>query len=508
MAKNFNLRAIKGKVKEKYILAIDEGTSSAKAFVVDSSGSIAGKGQCPFNQYFPKPGWVEQSPEEIWNAQIKAAKQAIDMAHIEPKQIISIGIANQRETAILWDRNGMPVHNAIVWQDRRTSEIVDSLSEDEKALIKEKTGLVANSYFSASKIKWMLDNIAGLRKKAEQGEIFFGTVDTYLIYRLTDGKVHATDVTNASRTMLFDIKKMEWDSELLEIFGIPDAILPEVKQSGDFYGTTSILPAEMPISACMGDQQAALFGQACFEKGMVKNTYGTGNFILMNTGEMHRSEKLLITPAWSFGGRAEYAMEGSIFATGSAIQWLKDRLKVVESLKEMESMASSLESNEGVYMVPAFAGLGAPYWNQYARAVLVGMTGRTGVAHLARAALEAAAYLSQDVMEVMEKEAGIKVKEIRVDGGASANEFLMQFQADISNCRVLKPVMPETTALGAAYMAGMAADLWKKDEIREMWKIGRVYEPTMDEGVRKALTGGWRNAVEKALGYAETGMVG
>jgi len=493
------------KNSEKYVLAMDEGTSSAKAFVVDSSGSIAGKGQCPFNQHFPEPGWVEQSPEEIWNAQIKAAKQAIGMAGIEPKQIASIGIANQRETTILWDRNGKPVYDAIVWQDRRTSGIIDSLSREERALIKERTGLVANSYFSASKIKWMLDNIEGLRKRAEQGEILFGTVDTYLIYRLTERKVHATDVTNASRTMLFDIKKMEWDNELLEIFDIPDAILPEVKQSGDFYGTAAISSAEVPISGCMGDQQAALFGQTCFERGMVKNTYGTGNFILMNTGRMYRSQKLLTTPAWSFGGKAEYALEGSIFVTGSAIQWLKDKLGLVKSLEEMESMASSLRSNEGVYMVPAFAGLGAPYWDQYARGTLVGMTGRTGIAHLARAALEAVAYLSQDVIEVMEMESGIGVKEMRVDGGASANEFLMQFQSDISNCRVLKPAVIETTALGVAYMAGMVADLWKKDEIRGMWKVGRVYVPAMGEEEREALIEGWENAVERALKWASWG---
>jgi len=490
------------KNSEKYVLALDEGTSSAKAFVVDSSGSIAGKGQCPFNQHFPKPGWVEQSSEEIWNAQMKAAKQAIDMAHIEPKQIISIGIANQRETTILWDRNGKPVYNAIVWQDRRTSEIIDSLSEDEKALIKDRTGLVANSYFSASKIKWMLDNIEGLRKRAEQGEILFGTVDTYLIYHLTGGKVHATDITNASRTMLFDIKKMEWDNELLKIFGIPESILPEVRQSGDFYGVAEALSGNVPISGCMGDQQAALFGQTCFERGMVKNTYGTGNFILMNTGRMHRSKKLLTTPAWSFGGKVEYALEGSIFATGSAIQWLKDRLGLVKNLEEMESIASSLESNEGVYMVPAFAGLGAPYWDQYARGTSVGRTGRTGVAHLARAALEAVAYLSQDVMEVMEMESGIKVKEMRVDGGASANEFLMQFQSDISNCRVLKPAVIETTALGAAYMAGMAIDLWKKDEVSQMWRMEREYEPAMDDGKRKALIEGWKKAVERALKWS------
>ncbi|NIA10242.1 MAG: glycerol kinase GlpK, partial [Nitrospiraceae bacterium] len=472
------------KNSEHYILALDEGTSSAKAFLVNHSGSIAGSGRCQFARYFPKPGWVEQSPEEIWNAQMKAAKQAMDTAGISPEQIRTIGISNQRETTILWDKSGMPVHNAIVWQDRRTAEIIDALSDEERALIKDRSGLVADSYFSASKIKWMLDNIAGLRKRAERGEILFGTVDSYLIYRLTGGRVHATDVTNASRTMLFDIKKMEWDDELLELFGIPHSILPEVRQSGDEYGTTSCSPFSdgTLISGCMGDQQAALFGQTCFEKGMVKNTYGTGNFILMNTGSRaFRSDRLLTTVAYSVNGKVNYALEGSIFSTGSAIQWLKDGLKVVKSMEEMESMAFSLGDNEGVYLVPAFAGLGAPYWDQHARGTLAGMTDRTGVAHLARAALESVAYLSNDVLEVMEKDSGIKVEEIRADGGASANEFLMQFQSDISNRRVLRPAMLETTALGAAFMAGMAIDLWKKDDIKSMWKVGRTYEPVMDE---------------------------
>jgi len=490
---------------EKYILAIDEGTSSAKSFVVDSSGSIVGRGQCEFEQRFPKPGWVEHNPEEIWDAQMKAVKQAIDMARIEPEQIASIGIANQRETTLLWDKSGRPVHNAIVWQDRRTSEIIDSLSDDERELIKERTGLVPDSYFSASKLKWMLDT--GLRKRAEKGEILFGTVDSYLIYRLTGGRVHATDVTNASRTMLFDIEKMEWDDELLEIFGIPDPILPEVRGSSDFYGTAEKIYPEIPISGCIGDQQAALFGQACFKRGMVKNTYGTGNFILMNTGKIARSEKLLTTPAWSVGGKVEYALEGSIFATGSAIQWVKDGLKIVDSLEEMEKMASSLKDNEGVYLVPAFVGLGAPYWDQYARGTVVGMSRGTGVAHLARAALESVAYLSRDVLEMMENESGLRVGELRVDGGASANEFLMQFQSDISNCRILKAGTSETTAMGAAYMAGMAAGLWKRGDIAGMWRAEREYKPSMDEGKRKAFINGWKRAVGRSLNWASGEVV-
>ncbi|HHH78317.1 MAG TPA: glycerol kinase [Thermoplasmatales archaeon] len=485
---------------EKYILAIDEGTSSAKAFVVDDSGSIAGRGQYELEQHFPKPGWVEHNPEEIWNSQMKAVKQAIEAAYIDKEQIASIGITNQRETTILWDKSGKPVHNAIVWQDRRTSEIIDSLSDGERELIKERTGLIADSYFSASKIKWMLDT--GLRKRAEKGEILFGTVDSYLIYRLTDGKVHATDVTNASRTMLFDIKKMSWDSELLEIFGIPDAILPEIRQSGDFYGTAEKIYPKIPISSCMGDQQAALFGQACFKRGMVKNTYGTGNFILMNTGGVVRSEKLLTTPAWSVGGRVEYALEGSVFATGSAIQWVKDGLKMAGSMEEMEKMASSLKDNGGVYLVPAFVGLGAPYWNQYARGTVVGMSRGTGAAHLARAALEAVAYLSNDVLGVMEEESGLRVGALRVDGGASENEFLMQFQSDISGCRILKARTSETTAMGAACMAGMEIGLWKKDDIAGMWMAEREYEPSMDAGKRSALVNGWKRAVERSLNWA------
>ncbi|USG99441.1 glycerol kinase GlpK [Thermococcus argininiproducens] len=488
---------------EKFILALDEGTTSARAMIFDKDSNVLGSGQYEFPQYFPKPGWVEHNPEEIWNAQVVAIKTALEKAKIGPEKIASIGITNQRETTIVWDKNGKPLYNAIVWQCRRTSEMVEKIKHEYGDIIKEKTGLVPDAYFSASKLKWLLDNVPGLREKAEKGEIKFGTVDSFLIYKLTGE--HVTDYSNASRTMLFNIKKLEWDDELLELFDIPQSLLPEVKESSEIYGYTKkeILGREIPVSGDAGDQQAALFGQACFEEGMVKATYGTGNFILANTGKMILySDNLLTTIAWGLNGEVNYALEGSIFITGAAIQWLRDGLKIIRDATETEELAIRVLSNEGVYFVPAFVGLGAPYWDQYARGLIIGITRGTTREHIARATLEAIAYLTRDVIEEMEKL--IQVKELRVDGGATKNDFLMQFQADIINKNVIRPVVQETTSLGAAYLAGLAVEYWESlEEIRNLWKIERTFEPVMDEEKRKRLYAGWKEAVKRALAWAK-----
>ncbi len=488
---------------EKFILSLDEGTTSARAIVFDRESNVLGVGQYEFPQHYPNPGWVEHNPEEIWEAQFRALKAAIARARVEPVQIAAIGITNQRETTIVWDRSGRPLYNAIVWQCRRTAEMVEEIKRKYGDAIKEKTGLIPDAYFSASKLKWLLDNVPGLRKKAERGEVLFGTVDTFLIYRLTGE--HVTDYSNASRTMLFNIRRLEWDDELLEIFDIPEGVLPKVRESSEIYGYTKkdLLGVEIPVSGDAGDQQAALFGQAAFETGMVKTTYGTGNFILANTGKMLLySNSLLTTLAWGLNGKVSYALEGSVFITGAAVQWLRDGIRIIKHASETEELARKLESNEGVYFVPAFVGLGAPYWDQFARGLIIGITRGTGREHLARATLEAIAYLTRDVVEEMEKLVGIK--ELRVDGGATANDFLMEFQADILDRRVVRPVVKETTALGAAYLAGLAVDYWDGlDEIKSLWKAEQVFKPNMDEETRERLYRGWKEAVKRAMGWAK-----
>ncbi|MBC7331503.1 MAG: glycerol kinase GlpK [Synergistetes bacterium] len=492
----------------KYVLSLDEGTTSARAIVFDKESNIVGVGQYEFTQYYPKPGWVEHNPEEIWQAQVKAFKTALEKAKASPQDIAAIGITNQRETTVLWEKDtGKPVYNAIVWQCRRTADIVDDLKKNYYDPIKEKTGLVPDSYFSGPKIKWLLDNVPGLRERAKKGEILFGTIDTYLIWRLSGGKVHVIDYSNASRTMIFNIKTLEWDKDILKVLDIPEAILPQPKPSSEVYGYTDkeVFGAEVPISGDAGDQQAALFGQACYKPGMVKNTYGTGCFVLMNTGETpYKSTGLVTTIAWGLNGKVEYALEGSIFITGAAVQWLRDSLKIIEVSPEVEPLAASLASNEGVYFVPAFVGLGAPYWDQYARGLIIGITRGTRRAHLARAVLEAIAYLSKDAIVEMEKDSGIKVAELRVDGGAVNNNFLMQFQADILGTNVVRPVIQETTALGAAYLAGLAVGYWSsQDEIANMWKVDRKFNPQMDETTREKLYGAWKEAVNRSLGWAK-----
>lgn len=488
---------------DRYILSLDEGTTSARAIIFDRNSEVLGVGQYEFPQYYPKPGWVEHNPGKIWDAQLRAIKTAIERANVEPGQIAAIGITNQRETTMIWDKRGKPLHNAIVWQCRRTAEMIEEIKLEYGDVIKEKTGLIPDAYFSASKLKWLLDNVPGLREKAEKGEVLFGTVDTFLIYLLTGE--HVTDYSNASRTMLFNIKKLEWDDELLEIFGIPEGVLPEVRGSSEIYGYTKkdLLGAEILVSGDAGDQQAALFGQAAFETGMVKTTYGTGNFILANTGKMLLySDNLLTTIAWGLKGKVSYALEGSIFITGAAVQWLRDGIKVIKRAPDTEELAASLESNEGVYFVPAFVGLGAPYWDQFARGLIIGITRGTGREHLARATLEAIAYLTRDVVEEMERL--VSIKELRVDGGATANDFLMGFQADILNRRVVRPVVKETTALGAAYLAGLAVDYWESlSEIKNLWRAERVFEPKMDKETRDRLYHGWKEAVNRAMGWAK-----
>lgn len=496
-------------VSPKVIVALDEGTTSARAIVFDHEARIRGIAQLEVPQIYPKPGWVEQNPEIIWSSQLKALKMAIERSKISIENVEAIGITNQRETTIIWDRRtGKPVYNAIVWQCRRTDQIVDNLRIEYGKMIKKRTGLIPDSYFSAPKIMWLLSNVPGLRERAEKGEILFGTVDTYLIWKLSNGKIHIIDYSNASRTMLFNIHKLEWDREILEVLKIPENILPEPRPSSQVYGytDTNIVGAEVPIASDVGDQQAALFGQACFSEGMVKCTYGTGNFILMNTGSVPKeSRHLLTTIAWSFEERkATYALEGSIFITGAAIKWLRDSLGIIEVSEEIEPLAKSLKWNEGVYFVPAFVGLGAPYWDQYARGLLIGITHRTRRAHIARAILESIAYLTRDVIEVMEHDSSIEVREVRVDGGASKNNFLMQFQADILGKRVVRPIIYETTALGAALLAGLSTSYWRGlEEIEKLWKAEKVFEPRMSSEIRESLYRGWKEAVKRSFEWTK-----
>ncbi len=491
--------------KGKYVLSLDEGTTSARAIIFDYSGNIVALGRSGFEQYYPNPGWVEHDPREILNAQRRAIKEAVKRSEIEIDQIESIGITNQRETVVIWDKkSGNPLHNAIVWQDRRTSDYVDELNSEYGDLIKFKTGLIPDSYFSGPKIRWLIENEEKIEGKVESGEALCGTIDSYLIYRLTGGEVHVSDYSNASRTMLFDIRELKWDEDLLDIQGVPEDILPEPRESSEVYGYTDddILGAEIPISSSVGDQQAALFGQACYEPGMVKNTCGTGSFILMNTGEkLQESENLLTTVAWGLDGKIEYALEGSVFIAGAGVDWLKNSLEIIDQPSDVEPLARSIASNQGVYLVPAFVGLGAPYWDQYARGIITGITRDTGRGHLARASLEAIGYFTRDVLEEMERE-GTPVEEIRVDGGVAQNEFLMQFLADITDGRVLRPKVLETTAQGAAYLSGLAVDFWDNQrEVAELWRKDSEYEPVMDDDKRESLYGGWKKAVEKSLGW-------
>ena len=488
-----------------YIISLDQGTTSSRAILFDHAGNIKGVAQKEFTQIFPQAGWVEHDPNEIWSTQIGVAAEVITKAGISVDQIAGIGITNQRETTVVWDRDtGEPTYNAIVWQDRRTAAYCDQLkAEGKAALIQQKTGLVVDAYFSATKIKWILDNVQDAREKAKQGKLCFGTIDTWLLWKLTHGKIHATDVSNASRTMLCNIHTLHWDGELQDIFDIPGNMLPQIRSSSEIYGYTDQIftSARIPIAGIAGDQQAALFGQMCIEPGMVKNTYGTGCFMLLNTGEkaVISNNKLLTTVAWKIGDTVHYALEGSVFIAGAVVQWLRDGLKIIRSSDEIEALATSVESSDGVYIVPAFTGLGAPYWNQHARGTISGVTRGTTAAHIAMASIESIAYQTLDVLQAMESDAGIRIRELRVDGGATVNNFLMQFQSDMLQCKVIRPAVTETTALGAAYLAGLATGFWKNiEEIKQQWQADTTFVPTIDEAKRGSLVEGWKKAVRTA----------
>ena len=492
-----------------YILSLDQGTTSSRSMVFDKQGNVAGAAQKEFRQIFPQPGWVEHDADEIWSTQVGTMAEAVAKANISMKQIAGIGITNQRETTVVWERKtGKPICNAIVWQDRRTAAFCDELkAANLSAHIKEKTGLVIDAYFSASKLKWILDNVPGARQKANNGELAFGTVDSWLVWKLTNGEVHITDVSNASRTMLLNIHTAEWDDELLQIFSVPRAILPEVKASSKIYGVTgNIIPdSHLPIGGIAGDQQAALFGQMCTEPGMVKNTYGTGCFMLMNTGAKVIASKnnLLSTIAWKIENEIEYALEGSVFIAGAVVQWLRDGLKIIRTSKDVEELSGNVPDAGGVYLVPAFAGLGAPHWNQHARGDIFGLTRGSTNAHIARAALDSIAYQTYDVLKAMEADAGISITELRVDGGATVNNALMQFQSDILNCKVVRPTVTETTALGAAYLAGLAVGYWKNlDEIQEQWQVDKEFSPQMESSKSTELLNGWQRAVRASIAWA------
>jgi glycerol kinase len=492
----------------KCILALDQGTTSSRAIVFRSDGSIAAVVQKEFPQIFPRPGWVEHDPRDIWSTQAGVAAEALTKANVSAADVAAIGIANQRETTVVWDRaTGEPICNAIVWQDRRTANICDRLRARKlDRLIRRKTGLVIDAYFSATKVQWILQNVKGARTRARAGELAFGTVDSWLVWNLTAGKVHVTDVSNASRTMLLDITKGEWADDLLDLFGVPRSLLPEVRSSSEIYGVTTLLGAPIPIAGIAGDQQAALFGQACTRPGMAKNTYGTGCFMLMNTGTKRIASKnhLLTTVAWRVGGRTEYALEGSIFVAGAVVQWLRDGLDFLRSAAEVEALAASVSDTGGVYFVPAFAGLGAPHWDQYARGTIVGLTRGTTKAHITRAALEGIVLQVMDVLKAMEADAGIKVRELRVDGGASVNDLLMQLQADLLNVPVVRPKVAETTALGAAYLAGLAVGYWKSQaDIARQWQADKRFTPAMKSAARNRITKGWARALSRAKSWDE-----
>lgn len=494
----------------KYILSFDAGTTSSRAIVFDKKGNIVAVAQKEFKQIFPKPGWVEHDANEIWSTQIGVAAEAVVKAGITASDIAAIGITNQRETTVVWDRNtSQPVYNAIVWQDRRTSDYCDQLKQDgSAAIIKEKTGLVTDAYFSGTKVKWILDNVEGARARAENGELCFGTVDAWLLWKLTNGKVHATDVSNASRTMIFNIHTLSWDDDLLQLMDIPKAVLPEVRSSSEVYGYTQHLltSAEIPVCGIAGDQQAALFGQMCTQPGMVKNTYGTGCFMLMNTGTQPviSHNNLLTTIAWKINDEVHYALEGSVFIAGAVVQWLRDGLKIIQKSGDVEALTATEKDNGGVYMVPAFTGLGAPYWNQHARGIIVGLTRGSSDGHIARAAVESIAYQAMDVLKAMEADAGITIKEVRVDGGATINDYLMQFQANILNTSVVRPTITETTALGAAYLAGLAVGFWQNiNEVQAYWEKEKTFDPYMKEEVRTLLQSNWKRAIKAAQAWAE-----
>ncbi|HZJ60199.1 MAG TPA: glycerol kinase GlpK [Chitinophagaceae bacterium] len=494
-----------------YILSLDQGTTSSRSMVFDKQGNIISMAQKEFQQIFPQPGWVEHDAEEIWSTQFGTMAEAIAKANIKMKQIAAIGITNQRETTVVWERStGKPICNAIVWQDRRTAAFCDELKAANLGeMIKEKTGLVIDAYFSASKLKWILDQVPGAREKAENGELAFGTIDSWLVWKLTGGEVHTTDVSNASRTMLLNIHTVEWDDELLKIFSVPTSILPEVKPSSKIYGVTgNIIPeSHFPIAGIAGDQQAALFGQMCTQPGMVKNTYGTGCFMLMNTGTKAIASKnnLLTTIAWKIDDKIEYALEGSVFIAGAVVQWLRDGLKIIRSSNEVEELSKHATDSGGVYLVPAFAGLGAPHWNQHARGALFGLTRGSNSAHIARAALDSIAYQTYDVLKAMEADAGINIKELRVDGGATVNKGLMQFQSDILHCKVVRPRITETTALGAAYLAGLAVGYWKNvDEIQQQWQVDKTFSPQLENSRVNELLNGWRRAVKASIAWADS----
>lgn len=491
-----------------HILALDQGTTSSRAILFDHAGGIIAVAQKEFPQIFPKPGWVEHNPIDIWSTQASVATEVMQKASLSPADIAAIGITNQRETTIVWDREtGQPIYNAIVWQDRRTAAMCDVLKARKlDRIIRKKTGLVLDAYFSATKLQWILKHVKGARAKAKAGQLAFGTVDTWLVWNLTGGKVHVTDPSNASRTMLYNIEKGDWDDRLLEMFDVPRSVLPEVRSSSEVYGETSLLGAPIPIAGIAGDQQAALFGQVCTSPGMVKNTYGTGCFMLMNTGTKPIASKnnLLTTVAWRIGKRTEYALEGSIFIAGAVVQWLRDGLGIIRTSAEIESLAASVPSTDGVYLVPAFAGLGAPHWDQYARGTMVGITRGTTSAHIARAALEGIALQVKDVLKAMEKDSGITLKELRVDGGACANNLLMQLQSDLLNVPVVRPVVSETTALGAAYLAGLAVGFWKSQaDIAKQWKADRRFKPSMKVAAREKMSAGWKKALDRAKGWEE-----
>ena len=492
---------------KKYILALDQGTSSSRAIIFDNHGKIKATSQKEFTQIFPKPGWVEHNPMEIWSSQASVIAEAITSIRINGRNIAAIGITNQRETTVVWDaETGEPVYNAIVWQDRRTSSFCDSLKKKEGLTknIRNKTGLIIDAYFSATKINWILENVPGARQKAQEGKLRFGTVDTWLVWMLTRGEVHVTDVSNASRTMLFNIHTLQWDKELLELFDIPESMMPQVKSSSEIYGHTkeTIFACEVPIGGMAGDQQAALFGQMCTEPGSVKNTYGTGCFLLMNSGEkpIMSSNNLLTTVAWKIGDTVNYALEGSIFVAGSVVQWLRDGLGIIRTAKEVEKLATSVPDNGGVYFVPALTGLGAPHWDQHAKGSIYGITRGTTAGHIARAALEGVAFQTMDIVKAMEKDAGCPLKELKVDGGATANNLMMQFQADILGTSVIRPKVTETTALGAAYLAGLAVGYWESiDHIKSQWGVDREFAPQADAETVEALKEGWADAIRRTL---------
>ncbi len=494
---------------ETYILSLDQGTTSSRAILFNKKGEIVHSAQSEFKQYFPKPGWVEHNANEIWGSILAVIATVLSETNIRPEQIEGIGITNQRETTVVWDKEtGKPVYHAIVWQSRQTNEICEELRKaGHDNIIREKTGLLIDPYFSGTKVKWILDNVEGARHKAEEGKLLFGTIDTWLIWKLSGGKAHVTDFSNASRTLMFNIYDLKWDEELLKILNIPVSMLPEVKSSSEIYAHTvgyHFFGQEVPIAGAAGDQQAAMFGQACFEKGMGKNTYGTGCFMLMNTGEKAvRSEHgLLTTIAWGLNGKVEYALEGSIFVAGSAIQWLRDGIRMLNKASDSEQYARRVESTEGVYVVPAFVGLGTPYWDSDVRGAVFGLTRGTSKEHFIRATVEALAYQTKDVLSVMEVDSGISLKTLRVDGGAVMNNFLLEFQSDLLNVPVERPVINETTALGAAYLAGLAVGYWKnQDEIKSQWAVDRSFEPKMSDEKRDQLYSGWKKAVHAAMAF-------